>query len=304
MEMTNIINQMMILFLIMLVGYIANKKQILTEENNKVLSKLIVHITSPALIINTVTSGTITGSKQETATIIGISFLFYGIIILLAKLICFLVRVKGKERKEYEAMLVFTNLGFMGIPVIDAIYGNQAVFYISIFMIPFNILMFSYGIWLLSSEKETSFELKRILNPCVIAAMIALVIYFFDLKTHVIFNSCVESIGQITSPLAMIVIGVSIALVPLKEVFLDYKIYIFGVIKCFLMPVLMLLLFRPFLSNEMLLGVIVVITGMPVGSNVGIVNTEYGGNSRLVSKGIIISNLVCLASIPVLAILL
>ena len=299
--MTKIIYQMLILFFMLVIGYIAAKRKILNEESNKVMSRLVIYIASPALLLNTATSGQITGSKQTTLMIIGLSLIFFLVTPLLAKIVTAIVPFTRKNKGTYEAMYCFSNIGFMGIPVMSSIYGSEAVFYCAIFMIPFNMLVYTYGVLLLSQEKDAKIEWKKICNPAVIAALASLVIYFLDIKTHIVFNETVSYLGAMTTPLAMVTIGSTLSFIPLKDVFLDVKMYLFALIKLLLIPVVIFFMFKPFITNTVLLGVMVVISGMPIGSNVTIICNEYGGDYVTVTKGTFISTILCLVTIPILA---
>lgn len=305
MDMSNVISQMLILFLMMLIGYIANKVKVLDEQSNKVLSRVVVFLTNPALILSSIVNSDLDISKGETFRLILIALLFYMIMPLMAKFFCLFVKGDSSVKHQYEAMLTFTNLGFMGIPVISALYGAGAIFYVTIFLLPFNILIYSYGIYLLATgEGEHSFSWKKVLNPSVIMALIVLVIFFLDIQTPYVINETSSLVGATTTPLAMIIIGSNIALTPLKDVFLDVKVYVFGVVKLLVVPFIILGIFRNFISNDVLLGVIVIIAGMPVASNVAILRNEYGDDSVLISKGTMITTLFSLVTIPVLALLL
>lgn len=126
--MTNIINQMLILFLMIVVGYITGRCNVFDEDSNKVMSRVVIYVANPALMLNTVTSGQITGTKLHTLYVIGVGTLYFILVPIFVKVIIHVVPFFKKERSVYEAMLIFTNLGFMGIPVINAIYGAGAIF--------------------------------------------------------------------------------------------------------------------------------------------------------------------------------
>ena len=217
------------------------------------------------------------------------------------KILTLLFPFTRKNNKVYEAMYCFSNLGFMGIPVINAIYGASAIFYLSIFMIPFNVLVYSYGVVLLSEQKRQKIDLKKIANPVVFAAAIALFLYFSGVKTPAVINETVALLGGITTPLAMVTIGSTLALIPLKDVFFDWRMYLFALGKLLLLPVITYVSFKWFIQNELLLGVMVVVSAMPVASNVTIICTEYGGDSHTVTKGTFITTVLSLVTIPILA---
>ncbi len=306
MDMTQVINQMIVLFLMLTIGYICGKTKVFSKESNHTLSRVVIYIANPALIINTVTSGQITGDKSYTLLIIGFSALFYIVVPILAKIFTFVVPFTRKNQKTYEALYCFSNCGFMGIPVINALYGPEAIFYVAIFLIPFNILVYTYGILLLSGEQEDKVKINftKILNPVVIASIITLIIYFLNIKTPYVVNETVSLLGAITTPLAMITIGCNLSFIPVKDVFLDWKMYIYAILRLLLFPVAVWLIFRFFIQDVMLLNVMVVISAMPVAANVTLISNEYGGDSNTVAKATFMTTLISLGSIPILAALI
>lgn len=301
MDMISIIQQMLILFLLILIGYMTAKKGVLGDNSNRVLTKLVLYITSPALIMNSVINGEIQGSKLDTLFIIFLSLMFFLLMPIVAKILSYIVWFSRKKHGMYEAMYTFSNLGFMGIPVINAIYGSEAVFYVSIFMIPFNILVNTYGLLLLSENKQAKFDYKKILNPCAVAAVLALIFYLLSIPTTKVIDESIAMLGSVTTPVAMIIIGATLSTIPIKEVFLDYRLYIFAAIKLLVLPYITYYVFRPFVTNETLLGVMVIIAGMPVATNVALLCTEFGGDTESVAKGIFISTIMSLVTIPILA---
>ncbi len=306
MDMTQVINQMIVLFLMLTIGYICGKTKIFSKESNHTLSRVVIYVANPALIINTVTSGQITGSKSYTLQIIGFSVLFFIVVPILAKVFTFVVPFTRKNRKTYEALYCFSNCAFMGIPVINALYGPEAIFYVAIFLIPFNILVYTYGILLLSGEQEGNVKINftKILNPVVIASIITLIIYFLNIKTPYVVNETVSLLGAITTPLAMITIGSNLSFIQVKDVFLDWKMYIYAILRLLLFPVAVWLIFRFFIQDVMLLNVMVVISAMPVAANVTLISNEYGGDSNTVAKATFMTTLISLGSIPILAALI
>ena len=307
MDMTQVIYQMIVLFFMLSIGYICGKTKVFSQENNQTLSRAVIYIANPALIINTVTSGQITGSKSYTLLIIGLSALFYIAVPIIAKLFTIALPFTRRNRKTYEALYCFSNCGFMGIPVINALYGPTAIFYVAIFMIPFNILVYTYGILLLSgndANTKVKIDQKKILNPVVIASILALILYFTGIKTPYVINETVALVGGITTPLAMITIGSNLSYIPVKDVFLDWKMYVYAVFRLLLFPMAIWFVFHFFIQDGMLLNVMVVIAAMPVAANVTLISNEYGGDAITVAKATFITTLLSLGSIPVLAALI
>ena len=192
----------------------------------------------------------------------------------------------------------------MGIPVVNALYGPGAVFYVAIFMVPFNILVYTYGVLLLSAGGEgekVKIDLKKICNPVVVASILTLFIYFTGVKTPYIINETVALLGAVTTPLAMVTIGSNLSFIPIKDVFLDWKMYVYAILRLLVFPIAVWLVFRLFIQDTMLLNIMVVISAMPVAANVTLISNEYGGDAQTISKVTFITTVLSLASIPILA---
>lgn len=301
--MYNVLQQMILLFILMAVGYIANKTKIMDDESNKKISKLVINITSPAIVIDSVIGNKIE-DKLEVFIVFILAILPFVLFPILSKLMVKIIKVPDKTRGALETMLVFPNMGFMGIPVIGGIYGSDAVFYVSIFMLIFNVAFFSYGIATLSSQSGNKFNIKNMINPGVVSSLIAIFIFVFEIPFPILLSKSIGIIGDVTTPLAMLVIGSTIATVPMKEVFLEKKIYIVTFIRLIAYPVIIWLLLKNFIGNETLLGVAVLLSGMPVAANVVMACNEYGGDSEFVSKGIFLTSLLSIFTLPLLSILI
>lgn len=298
--MSNVIHQMMILFLLMLVGFIANKTNVMDTESNKKVSKLVINITSPAIIIYSV-AGSALINKSELIVIFLIAISPFVVFPIIAKGITKLFKIPQKQKGTFEVMLIYSNMGFMGIPVISGIYGTDAIFYVSIFMMIFNISFFSYGVSLLrKKDKSEKVSLKRIINPGVVAATTGLIIFLLEIPLPSVLTETLGIVGNVTTPLAMIIVGSTIAEVSIKEVFMDWKIYIYTILRLLILPIVMWLFLRNFIANETLLGVAVLLMGMPTAANILMACNEYGGDGEFVSRGIFLTSVGSLLSIPLL----
>ena len=300
MDFTIVLNAMLVLLALMLVGFILYKLKLMTDEESKFLSKLVINVTNPALIIYSVLSDTEERDIKKLGNIVLILILSFLFLFIISKLIVTIFRLKGIKNKTYQAMLSFANIGFMGIPLLSSIYGNKVMIYISIAIVLFNLFIFSYGIFLLNPIKS-KFKIKNLINTNIIAAIIALLIYIFDIRIPNVLSDILKHTSNVTTFAAMVVIGATIASQPLKEIFLDYKVYIFSFIKLILLPILMWLVFKNIVTDKLLFSVLIIITGMPIASTVTMLANEYNGDVEDVSKGTCITTILSVVTIPLIA---
>ena len=303
MDIQVIINQMVILFLVMIVGYIANKVKILDKELNQKLSSLVLNITSPALILYSV-SDPVEGDLNTVLQIFLLSVAVYVVLPFIGIFFGRILRVAKEDRNLYQFMTIFSNIGFMGYPVIQAIFGKEALFFASICNLVFNILCYSYGVFLISGAGKVSFDYKKLINPGIIFSIIAVVIYLTKWQMPVIIAETSDLVGSITTPLAMMIIGSSLAEIPIKEVVSDIRIYIYTIIKQIIMPILFWWVLKFIVHDAMVLGVLVVLIAMPVGTIAIMFCNQFGGNTSLASKSIFITTLASVFTIPTLVYLL
>ena len=301
MGMTLVLQQMIVLFLMMAAGYAANRCRVMSKESEQLFSKLIVNLTCPALIINSVTTSGRLESMGALFAIFGAAAVYY---VLLSKGLVRLLRVPAERAAEYESMLVYSNLGFMGIPVANAVLGPDSVLYLSIFMAVFNISVFSYGTLLIQPGEGGKVHFRKMVNPGTVSAVAAILLYLLEVQLPSLILQPVASIGSTTTPLAMLVIGSSLARQPLREVLQEKSLLPFTLLRLLVLPAAVLLVCRWFLHDPMLLGALVLVSAMPVASNVVMLCNELGRDSSYISKGVFFSTVFSVVTLPLISLLL
>lgn len=304
MGMTLVLQQMIVLFLMMAAGYAANRCRVMSKESEQLFSKLIVNLTCPALIINSVTTSGRLESMGALFAIFGAAAVYYVLLPLLSKGLVRLLRVPAERAAEYESMLVYSNLGFMGIPVANAVLGPDSVLYLSIFMAVFNISVFSYGTLLIQPGEGGKVHFRKMVNPGTVSAVAAILLYLLEVQLPSLILQPVASIGSTTTPLAMLVIGSSLARQPLREVLQEKSLLPFTLLRLLVLPAAVLLVRRWFLHDPMLLGALVLVSAMPVASNVVMLCNELGRDSSYISKGVFFSTVFSVVTLPLISLLL
>ena len=316
MDMQVIINQMIVLFILMTVGFIVGKAKMLTREGNRTLSKIVLFIAMPSLILSSV-------FENEMDITFGDTF-FFLLMSLATLLLAFLIAVPvinilGGEKANrglLNFMSVFSNCGFMGFPVVISIFGISSAYYVALFNIPFNALIFSLGIFLVSGKKAyesgvpeeqgdnndpaPGFNPKLLLNPTLIIALIAIPIALLGIRPPQVITEAVRITGSITTPGAMLVIGSTLAYIPLKSVFSEWRILPVTLLKLIVIPIVSWLILRQIITNELMLGVLVVVSAMPTAAMASMFAIEYNGNERVASAGVFLTTLLCGVTIPLI----
>lgn len=299
-----ITQQMIVLFILLIVGFFAAKKGYMEPVFNKRLSALVINISTPALILSSVMGGERILGNTDIFILLGISIATYVAVILLSMLVPKLLRCQPSDASLMRFMTIFSNTGFMGFPVVAALFGQSAVFYASIFGLPFNFLVYSYGIKLVSGGKTGGFDRKTLTSPCVVCSVLAIILYLLNIPFPELITLPLGYLADLTVPAAMLLIGASLAVVPLRSIFTEWRLYALSVIKLFLLPVLVYLVLRLLPIHEMMLKVTVVMWALPVATNATLLATQYGGDEAMASKGVLLTTLLSMATIPILMMLL
>ena len=320
-----VFNQMISLFLLMLTGYLANRFGVIDKTFESKVSRFIVNISLPATILNAVTGSDMPHDQEMLPIFIAAVSIF-----LVAHVVCHFIQKIIRWNPTYELMLNYSNLGFMGIPIISTLYGGEYVLHVSIFMMTFNLSLFSYGVYLLSrdasenrsisaaatsgkvlsqspdsasesGQKTSGFSVKKLLSPGILSAFLAIGIYLLDIRLPQHAVSLFSTVGATTTPLAMIVIGSTLAGVKFSTVFTDKELYLFSFLKLLVLPLITFFVLRFFIKDRTLLEISTILSGCPIAGNVSMLCMEHNRDVTLVSKGICISTLLSMISIPVVA---
>lgn len=301
-----VVRQIAVLFLLMATGYVANRRGVMGPESERQLSRLIVNITCPALILDSLAGADPARADAGLGIIFVTAAVYFVVLPPLAKVLARLFRVPCGHRAGFECMLIYSNLGFMGIPVLRAVLGPASLLYLTVFMAVFNISIFSYGILLLQKDAPGggALPLARMINPGTVSAAAALILYALDIQLPALLAEPVSLLGNTTTPLAMAVIGSSLANQPMGRVLRDKELLLASLCRLLVLPALAFAVGRLFLTDPMLLGTLVLVSGMPVASNTVMLCSELGRDGEYLSRGVFYSTLLCMVTIPLVATLL
>lgn len=291
------------LFLIMVVGYMMNKAGIIDREANVRYTKLVINISLPAQIITAFISNRGIVSNQEVLMVFAITFAIYVVYGVLAILFTWMLRVPPKQKGTYLFMTMFGNIGFMGFPVITAIFGEEAMIYAVICNVVFNVLVYSIGITMISSSADgsTKFQWRRLRNMPLMAAGVSIFLYFTGIPLPEQVMTSLDFLGNVTTPVAMLILGSTIAGMPIRELFDEWRIYIFSALKLLVIPLVIIFLLDRFAMDiELLKGTLIVLAAMPVATNTTMLAIEYDGDVQLASKGIFFTTVLSILTIPLI----
>lgn len=296
-----LLKQMIVLAIMMGIGYFLAKKDILDPKTSKKLSWIVVNICNPALMISAALAEN-TLPKETLLKSVYVAGGFYLILLVLGFFLPYIL--KDKTNKVYSMMLVFGNVGFMGYPVLASMYGPEAVLIASIFNIYYGVLIYTYGIMIISGKKFEVKNLKMLFNSGIVAAVIEIIIFVTGIKLPEFMTKSFDMVADLTAPVSMMIIGATFVGLSLKKLIKDWRIMVFSLIRMIIVPIALFPLFKLCSEDEMFIGVCLVMAAVPVGSMNVMLANQYGGNTETSSKGVAFTTLISVVTMPLLFMLL
>ncbi len=303
MDFTVILTQVLILFIILFVGFLAGRSGIIDSIASKKLSELLMYVTAPMLVLN---GFFIEFTKERLIMLlwlIGFSIIMFALTIFLAKLIY--MKFPDNVNPVLQFTAIFSNCGYMGIPMMKALYGEEGVFYGSFYLVIFNILLWSYGFVLFGGKGSKWQVTKKILtNPTFIAVYIGLVVFFLGIKLPKAVTGAVSAMGDMTMPLSMLIIGAVMSTVRFDKIFTDWRAYLSSFVRLVLMPLAAVLLAKLLRVPELPAAIVVTALTMPSAAATTIFAEMYDKDSAFASKCVSISTLFSIVTAPLILFLL
>jgi len=302
------------LFIIIIIGYITCKCGIFGKEARVHVTKLVLNVAIPGLTLASVLNQDNLPDRMEIFGLLLVAFSSYLIFFAGSLLIPRLLRAKREEVGIYQFMTAFANVGFIGYPVTQAIFGDRAVFYTCVFNLPFNFFAFSIGVLFIRKSaaitnggteeaKGSTLSWKTFLTPCLICSVLAIVLALAGWKGPAAIGETCQLLGNITTPAALMVIGSALAEMPVKDMFSNGKVYLFALFRLLILPIIVYFIYGTFVTDRLLLGVCVIIAAMPVATNGTMLCLQYKADEKLMAQGTFITTLASLITIPLLAML-
>ena len=270
----------------------------------KKLTRLLLNVTLPATIFASVFEADSERNMRAVAEVFLISLVVYICLPVISLAAVKLMRLPVRDRGLYAFMMTYSNIGFMGFPLMNALFGHTAVFYAAIVNIIFNISVFTCGVVMMNAGKDggsgVKMKWKNLLSPGISMSVLAVIVYLFNINFPEDIRSVVSSVGAITTPLAMILIGANLAAMDLKSIFNDWHVYFYAVIKQAVLPLLLLPVLKICIADEFILSIIYILILMPVANTSVLFATEYDGDEHLAAKTVFITTVMSIVTVPLL----
>ena len=294
---------MVVLFIIVILGYVACKLGYMGDKFDKKLSSIVVDITCPLLVLSSV-MGDELPDRTLILPLLGVGFLTY---ILLLVFGFWVPRVFTKNHDDQGMIgfaLMFANVGFIGYPIVSSIFGPHAVFYAALLNMPNTFFIFTAGVMLIKGEYSLKqFNPKVLVSPAMLGAFLAAIIVALGIHTPDIIARPVTMVGNITVPAALMIIGSSMAKLPIREIIGSPKVYITALLRLTIVPLSIYFLFKAYGVSDLVNNINTVVIAMPVASFGTMFCLKYGRNPSLITETTFITTLGSIITIPLITLL-
>ncbi len=294
-----VVGKVAVILVLILVGYLVTRRRMLTERGASEVTTLLIKLVTPCVIINSFLGSADRLGAYELLMAVALPVLWMGIALGLS-LLCF--RKEPEERqKVLRFATLFSNTGFMGIPLVQGIVGDTGVIYASFGVVVFNILCWTYGYSMMSGGAKMNLK-TLLLNPGVIGLAFGLPIYFLGLQLPAVVSEPLGLLADLNTPLAMLVIGTYIAGADLHSFMSDMAVYRVSFLRLIAAPLIYLVLLLVIQPGETLFVSTMVQAATPVAANTVLFAVQYKRDSELASKLVAVSTVLSIITIPVLTI--
>ena len=301
MDMSALPTKMVIFVVLMIIGYIGARTKLLNSEFTKAASKLTMNVFMTATIINSVIANPPQLSGGELAKVMLACFVSVGFGYLLSALIARLLPFRRERKPLMELLISVTNTMFIGVPVAEPIFGSQAVFYIAMSCIPFNVFLYTYGVWRMNQSGErVKLNWKDMVSVPLIATLVALLIFVLNIPVPGVLKELCSTLSAATMPMSMLVIGSSLGGVSLLDAFREKDLYFVSLMRLVLVPLLTLPVLKLITADPVLLGAMVIVAGCPSAVMVTVLAIQYGRDAEYTSKGILLDTVLSMVTLPAL----
>ena len=293
--------QVVVFFMLIMVGYFAIRTKALKPEARQHFSSLLVSIVVPCMIVNSY----IAEYDAEVFHGIVLAFVHSFILIMIGLIIAVLAarRMGADNRAIFEFAMIFSNAGYMGFPLIQALFGNEGLLYASSYNTVFNILIWTYGYARISGQVEVKQLTRTIVrSPAMIAVVVGLVIYLFQIPVPELIHQPISQIGGLNTPISMIITGIILAGSDLSKVIRDRAVLAIIAIRLLLIPAVCLLIYGCLhISFGMASEVVLLLEACPCAAISSVFAVQFHYDEEKVAGAVILSTLLSILTLPITA---
>lgn len=301
MSLTNIVlNQILIMFIIILIGYLCYKLKLIDQSFNKKLSDLLLLLVTPILIFNSY-------QREFTSELLMGLILSFGLAAAthLFGILVSYIFLRGRNNKDLSIerfSAIYSNCGFIGIPIINGIYGSEGVFYITAYITVFNLFVWTQGLIMINGAQDRKAMVKTLISPTLIAIILGFIFFIFQIRLPSILFESIDYIGSMNTPLAMLIAGGTIAQTNIWRIFIKPRIYFVMFLKLIFIPGVLLLIYSRLNLSLPVLTATILAVACPTGATGTLFAVRYNKNAVYSSEIFAMTTIGALVTIPLIMI--
>ena len=280
--------QMIVIVILVCVGIGLYKRKYFDETMSEKLSAIVVDVCNPVLCLSCGLEAKGAAGHKEIAFAFMAAFLVYAFLLVSGFFVPKICGISRENQKYYNMMMVYGNIGFIGIPVAKAVLPPEAMLYVIILNIMYSVIFYTHGIWLMGAKKEAHFRLQ----PGLVCSVLTIIIFWFELSFPDIVTQSITYIGNATTFLSMTLLGCSFAAVSAKVFKGNWKTYLFIILKMLAIPVVLGYLLSLLKVNEYMVQAFVLLAAMPAGNMPLMLAKQVGEDTEVLTQGILLTTIV------------
>lgn len=294
----NVASNVLVMLFLMLIGFVLTKKGILTDVGIKQITELVLRVAVPCLIINSYQRE----FDPAMAKNLGIALLFSLGIHILYMLIVPLIFRKRPDKKDRisKFSVIYSNCGFMALPLIQSIYGEEGVFYAVAYVTVFNVLYWTQGVYLYTKDWKQLSVKKAIFNPGVLGVIIGMALFFAQITLPAPIGKTVEFMASVNTPLPMIILGTYLINLNIKETLKNASLWVVTALRLIILPILTIFIVKLFNMEQIMSMPLVLACACPVAAVATLFAVRYNLDSEYSTQAVSFTTLLSVVTIPVI----
>ena len=301
-----VLNQIGIFLLLILLGIAAVRFGILDEHSLGNVSKLVMRMALPAYIFVNTAEGATRQGLYASLLVIPLAAVLYLMLFGLSRLLEKVFHLQGNRAKVFRAIVMFGNVGFMGIPLVVELYPDTALLYISLFTILDQGLFWTYGVSLtkpVSDQKEkiSLRNLKNLLSPALVAIVAATVLVLLDLHLPKVLVTTLSKLGAASMPLSLLYIGGMLSMTDVRGVLKCGELYAEIGLKMVVLPLVYFVVMGLCRVPADMAGTITFLTGLPAINMVAMLSKNNGSDGDYAVCAVMLTTMACLVTLPLVS---
>ncbi len=305
MDMMNVVNQVGMLSITMLIGFLIVKTGYIDGKYKNAVSKLIVKLILPCLIISSIWE-----KDLKLDLVKDLITVFFMALFCIATMYCVgaiaakILRIPDYTARVHKLMSSCGNVIFIGYPILIAMYGEMGFFYAIIYWLLNDLFLWTLGVIILSEKNDDEPLVKKLLNPNTISFAIAIIMFVFGIKLPHVIHLAVSGVGELTTSLSMLFIGMALAEVDVKNIIKKWWVIVIAPIKLVLLPIIFILIFKYVGIRSILIGVVCLEAAMPVQTVTAIIAKEHNADFEYAAVGLFVTTILSIFTLPFICYLL